>query len=79
MPLQMSMSKLMGVYSNYKLPKFYEIIYIVAFGVGLKCPRIIHLNTQRPTPSVPASLHYERPCMSYARYVLTLRFSGPTA
>ena len=48
MPLQMSMSKLMGVYSNYKLPKFYEIIYIVAFGVGLKCPRKIHLNTQRP-------------------------------
>jgi hypothetical protein len=22
-------------------------IYIVAFGVGLKCPRKIHLNTQR--------------------------------
>jgi hypothetical protein len=23
-----------------------NMIYIVAFGVGLKCPRKIHLNTQ---------------------------------
>ena len=26
------------------------MIYIVAFGVGLKCPRKIHLNTQCPPP-----------------------------
>ena len=24
------------------------MIYVVAFGVGLKCPRKIHLNTQCP-------------------------------
>ena len=27
-----------------------NMIYIVAFGVGLKCPRKIHLNTQCPPP-----------------------------
>ena len=33
-----------------------HMIYIVALGVGLKCPRKIHLNTQCPGPPVPASL-----------------------
>ena len=27
-----------------------NMIYIDALGVGLKCPRKIHLNTQCPTP-----------------------------
>ena len=27
-----------------------NIFYIVAFGVGIKCPRKIHLNTQCPPP-----------------------------
>ena len=37
------------VLQNYK--KIVEItanmIYFVAFGVGLKCPRKVHLNTQK--------------------------------
>ena len=40
------------VLQNYQ--NFTEItsnmIYIVAFGVGLKCPHKIHLNTQCPPP-----------------------------
>ena len=28
------------------------MIYIVALGVGFKCPRKIHLNTQCPLPTV---------------------------
>ena len=28
-----------------------NMIYIVAHGVGLKCPRKIHLNTQCPPPT----------------------------
>ena len=37
-----------------------NMIYIVALGVGSKCPRKIHLNTQCPVPLVPAVLfgHY---------------------
>ena len=30
-----------------------NMIYIVAFGVGLKCPCKIHLNTQCPTHAGP--------------------------
>ena len=36
------------------------MIYIVAFGVGLKCPRKIHLNTQCPPLSI-AVVVYGRP------------------
>ena len=40
----------MGVDGTSKLTKFIEItsnmIHIVAFGGGLKCPHKIHLNTQ---------------------------------
>ena len=32
-----------------------NMIYIVAFGGGLKCPRKIHLNTQCPPSSCPRS------------------------
>jgi hypothetical protein len=33
-----------------------NMIYIVAFGVGLKCPLKIHLNTQCPPPPVLTAL-----------------------
>ena len=32
-----------------------NMIYIVAFGVGLKCPHKIHLNTQCPPPPIKAA------------------------
>ena len=32
-----------------------NMIHIVAFGVGLKCPRKIHLNTQWRGPPAPGS------------------------
>ena len=52
----------MGVYGTSKLPKFKKkmtsnMIYIVALGVGFKCPRKIHLNTQCPMAS-----RLRRPC-----------------
>ena len=37
-----------------------NMIYIVAFDVGFKCPRKIHLNTQCPPPALcppPMALH----------------------
>ena len=34
-----------------------NMIYIVALGVGLKCPRKIHLNTQCPPPPIPTALY----------------------
>ena len=32
-----------------------NMIYIVALGIGLKCPRKIHLNTQCPPPPSSSS------------------------
>ena len=43
MPLQMSHGRLQN-YQNVK-EMTSNMIYIVAFGSGLKCPRKIHLNT----------------------------------
>ena len=38
-----------------------NMIYIVVLGVGLKCPRKIHLNTQCPPPLKSADVLYGRP------------------
>ena len=49
---------LMGVYGTSKLPKLTvtsNVIYIVAFCSGFKCPRKIHLNTQCPLPPKSAN------------------------
>ena len=58
MLLKMSMSKILAhkyasmVFQNYQ--NFTEMtssmIYVVAFGVGLKCPHQMHWNTQCPPP-----------------------------
>ena len=42
------------VFQNYQnlIEMTSNIIDIVAFGVGFKCPRKIHLNTQCPLPTV---------------------------
>ena len=53
-----------------------NMIYIVALGVGLNCPRIIHLNTQcPPTWDSPASSTWVTPkwwkkCSTGQRFIL---------
>ena len=60
MPLQMSVLKILAhggsmVLQNYQnfIEMTSNMIYIVAFGGGLKCLHEIHSNTQCPLPLVP--------------------------
>ena len=57
MHLEMSVSKILVsmVLQNFQnlIEMTSNIIYIAAFGVGFKCPRKIHLNTQCPAPPSP--------------------------
>ena len=56
------------VYQNYQnlIEMTSNIIDIVAFGVGFKCPRKTHLNAQcPPSPPLPASLHGKELCKYY--------------
>ena len=78
MLLQMSLSKILAdrrlwyVLQKYQNFTVQRMICTVAFGVGLKCPRKIHFNTQCPptprlsdlsksggdmAPPVPTGLH----------------------
>ena len=47
-----------------------DMIYIVALGVGLKCPRKIHLNTQCP-PGSGITVYYARNVNSMGGGLLT--------
>ena len=50
--LQMSVSMVLKKYQNV-IEMTSNMIYIVAFVGGLKCPHKIHLNAQCPTPPTP--------------------------